>query len=816
MKNLSALSSQDKTPIILIATLTIVVVLAVVSLFPRLIDNVNAKAVSKAVDAIASAQADILNNDIDKFQKTLAEQVKSFGVLAVLQQAAPDALQTTAAQMQAANANFGVVAVRLIPASTDYSSMNLRFSQLDRLTSAGHNAAIYPEFYEEGGKKLLDFLLPVKDEAGKIVGFVLAIADDHVFNDDLEKLKPEMGSTLLQQKFAGGVAQIVYRSNTDSGMGQASHEIATQIPHWKVLVVPGAELIQDSTWSVVWQYAIQGLAVVFGFIVLFLLNRHAQQIVKKLHEQHVAPIQIKGARKVDKEAFVASTAQANDDAGLVDPLFQSGDVFDLDLDDDALEVRAVAPKPASTKTSINTSTENFATPTAIFRDYDIRGNADTDISDELAQRIGRAFASACLEKGHNSVALAGDGRLSTCRLKEAVRQGLLMSGCSVVDLGTVPTPLMNFATQTLSGTCCGMMVTASHNPAADNGFKMVIDGHTLASEEIQQLRERVQSGDFAEGEGEYTEQDVIDAYIDHVVSDVVLAGSYKVVIDCGNGVASVVAQRLLEELGCDVVPLYCDIDGSFPNHQPDPSELSNLNDLIETVKNENADLGVAFDGDGDRLAVVTSTGEIILPDCLMMLFAKDVVSRNPGADIVFDVKSTRRLNALISSCGGRPVMCKSGHSHIRNKMVETGAMLGGELSGHIFFKERWFGFDDGVYSAVRLIEIMSIRDQSLDDIFSTFPESFSTPEIRIAVPEDKKFSLVKRLTDSGEWGNGKVSTLDGVRVDFAKGWGLVRASNTAAALTLRFEADDAESLATVQNVFKQQLLQVDSSLSLPF
>jgi phosphomannomutase/phosphoglucomutase len=345
---------------------------------------------------------------------------------------------------------------------------------------------------------------------------------------------------------------------------------------------------------------------------------------------------------------------------------------------------------------------------------------------------------------------------------------------------------------------------------------MVIDGHTLAGDDIQRIRERVQAGGFSEGAGEYSEQDIVESYIEHIASDIVLAGSYKVVVDCGNGVASVVAPRLLEELGCDVVQLYCDVDGDFPNHAPDPSVLDNLNDLIETVKLEGADLGVAFDGDGDRLAVVTASGDIILPDSLLMLFARDVVSRNPGTDIVFDVKSTRRLNALISSCGGRPVMWKSGHSHIKNKMLETGAMLGGELSGHIFFKERWFGFDDGMYSAARLLEIMSIRDQDLDGIFAALPGASSTPEIRIAVPEDRKFSIIRSLTDKGEWGNGKVTTIDGVRVDFAKGWGLVRASNTSAALTLRFEADDGDALATVQHVFKQQLQLVDDTLALPF
>ena len=819
MKHLGALSSQERTPLILVAALTVAVALAVISLMPRYFDAINTTRLSKAVDAVATAQAQVLNADIDKFQTVLAAQVKSMALAQVFQQGDVDALQAAASQLQTANAQIGMVGARLIPAGNDYSSMGLRFSQLDRLTSAEHNATIYPEAFEENGKRVFDFLLPVKDEAGKIIGFVLAITDARVFSGDLEKVKPETGSTILQQRFVNGVAQVVFRSGPETGTAvQGSHEAETQVPHWKVLVIPGTALIDESTWSVIWQYIVQGIALCVCVLVFVLVNRRAVLLLKKAEAEHIAPIQIKGARKVDKEEFAASNAAQSDaDVGLMDPLFQSGDVFDLDLDDDILEVRAVDPKTAQPVKTTG-GTENFAVPAAIFRDYDIRGHADNELSDALATRIGRAFASACVEKGHTRVVLAGDGRLSTYRLKDAVREGLLMTGCSVVDIGTVPTPLMNFATQTLSGTSCGIMVTASHNPAADNGFKMVIDGHTLASEEIQNIRERVQTGNFCEGnsEGEYSEQDVIDAYIDHIVSDVVLAGSYKVVVDCGSGVSSVVAPRLLEELGCDVVPLYCDIDGTFPYHQPDPSVLSNLKDLIEAVKNEGADLGVAFDGDGDRLAVVTATGEVILPDCLMMLFAKDVVSRNPGTDIVFDVKSTRRLSALISSCGGRPVMCKSGHSHIRNKIVETGAMLGGELSGHIFFKERWFGFDDGVYSAVRLIEIMSIRDQSLDDIFATFPESFSTPEIRVAVPEDKKVSLVKRLADSGDWGNGKVSTLDGVRVDFAKGWGLVRASNTAAELTLRFEADDAESLATVQNVFKQQLQQVDSGLSLPF
>ena len=817
MKNLSALSGQQKTLTTVVVVVILVVAFATIIVLPNFIKEANRKKISEAVDAVAASQVAALNGQIEQLQLSLLVQAKEAGIAEVLQQTDVDALQIFAEKIQAASANVGVLRVRLIPSADRYSSMGLRFSQLDRLSMVKQGLTVYPEAFDQGGKKLVDFLVPVKDENGKIYGYILAVLDSQVFEKSFTGVKHEIGETLLQQKFNGGVTQTVFRYGKGGGLEQSSSPTASMVPHWRVVVVPGPQLIAENIISPLWQYAVQFAALMACFFALFLVNRRAAAVVKKAEVEHTTPIQIKGARKIDRTEFLESAAArvaADDD--LADPLFQSSDVFDLDFDDDdALEVRAMSSQPASAK-KISTGGDNFVTPPAIFRDYDIRGNADVDLSDELAMRIGQAFGSECIEKGQTNVVLAGDGRSSTPRLKAAVQQGLQAVGCNVTDIGEVPTPLMNFAANTLSGINSGIMVTASHNQAADNGFKMVIDGHTLASEEIQRIKERVQSGDFCEGEGEYKELDIIDDYIEHIVSDIVLAGSYKVVVDCGNGIASVVAPRLLEELGCDVVQLYCDVDGDFPNHAPDPSVLENLNDLIEAVKLEGADIGVAFDGDGDRLAVVTASGEIILPDCLLMLFARDVVSRNPGTDIVFDVKSTRRLNALISSCGGRPVMWKSGHSHIKNKMLETGAMLGGELSGHIFFKERWFGFDDGMYSAARLLEIMSIRDQDLDSIFAALPVSSSTPEIRIAVSEDKKFSIVKSLADNGEWGNGKVTTIDGVRVDFAKGWGLVRASNTAAELTMRFEADDGDSLATVQNVFKQQLQLVDNALRLPF
>jgi phosphomannomutase/phosphoglucomutase len=815
VKNLGALSTQQKTLTVAVAGLILVVAVAVIGFLPGFLDGINKKKISESVNSIAASQIALLNAKIEQLQQSLVAPTKETGVIDALQQGDAGNLAAIAEKIQADSASLGVVRMRLIPAGGDYSSMELRFSQLDRLAVLQKGAVIHPEAFNENGKMLFDILVPIKDESGKIYGYILAVLDGQIFEKTFSQSDPAVAEVVLQQKFNNGITQVVFRSGKGTELEQASEPMESLVPHWRVVVVPGAQLIEENSLSSFWQYAVQLSALAACFFALYIVNRRVAVVVKKAEVEHTTPIQIKGARKIDRSdvANVSSASGVDDD--LADPLFQVGDVFDLDLDDDVLEVRASTSK-ASSSPKAAAGSDNFVVPWTIFRDYDIRGNADSDISDELAMRVGQAFGSECIEKGQDSVVLAGDGRLSTPRLKDAVRQGLQASGCNVIDIGIVPTPLMNFAANTLSGVRSGIMVTASHNQASDNGFKMVIDGHTLASDDIQSIKERVQTGSFCEGEGEYQEQEIIDEYIEHIISDIVLAGSYKVVVDCGNGIAGVVAPRLLEELGCDVIQLHCDVDGNFPNHAPDPSVLENLNDLIEAVKLEGADLGVAFDGDGDRLAVVTASGEIILPDCLLMLFARDVVSRNPGTDIVFDVKSTRRLNALISSCGGRPVMWKSGHSHIKNKMAETGAMLGGELSGHIFFKERWFGFDDGMYSAARLLEIMSIRDQDLDSIFAALPSAASTPEIRIVVSEEEKFSIVKSLAENGEWGNGKVTTIDGVRVDFAKGWGLVRASNTSAALTLRFEADDNDSLATVQHVFKQQLLLVYSELRLPF
>lgn len=813
--------AQQHKKLIVGAVILVICVVAyiAVGVLPGIFNDANVRHIKEMANSLAEQQARSIDAQVARIQGDLqaALVLPDSGVNAALQQGTPDVLQSAVDKLRATNPE--ILQAQLIPAGANYAAAGLRFSQIDRLRKADQGAPLYPEAFRENDRFLFDVILPVKNENGKALGYLIAVFNVQVFKNSLLQVAPEQAQTIFYQKFDQQNAMKVFslgENGESRGMGD---NIKTSTPHWNVQIVLGTQLLKDAIVSPMLLFSAQALAIISSLLALMFVHKRTRIHSAKAEEEHVTPIQIKAARKIDKASLSGDSLELDelekqDNQEQADPLFQNTDVLDLDEGEDFLDFRRTSVKDdAPTKIL---KQEVFDISASIFRDYDIRGNAEAEISDEVAHRIGRAFGSECREHGQQNVLLAGDGRLSTPRLKAAVQQGLLESGCNVIDLGNVPTPLMYFAANTVQHATSGIMVTASHNPAADNGFKMVIDNHTLASEEIQKLLARVKASDFAEGQGEVSQLDIVPAYVSHVANDIVLAGSYKVVLDCGNGIAGNVAPRLLEELGCDVVRLYCDIDGSFPNHAPDPSVMENLSDLVAKVQSENADLGIALDGDGDRLTVVTATGKIILPDLLLMLFAKDIVSRNPGSDVVFDVKCTRRLNALISSYGGRPVMWKSGHSHIKNKMIESGALLGGELSGHIFFKERWYGFDDGMYASARLLEIMSIRDQDLDGIFAAFPDSASTPEIRIAVPEEKKFSIIERLVEKGEWGNGKCTTLDGIRVDFAKGWGLVRASNTSAALTLRFEADDQETLATVQHVFRQQLMQVDKGLRLPF
>ena len=452
---------------------------------------------------------------------------------------------------------------------------------------------------------------------------------------------------------------------------------------------------------------------------------------------------------------------------------------------------------------------------SIFRAYDIRGVVDKTLTTAAVQLIGRAIGSEALQRGRDTIVVGRDGRLSGPTLSGALIEGIISTGCNVKDIGCVPTPVLYFATYYLD-TQSGVVVTGSHNPPDYNGLKIVIDGETLSGESIQELRERIEAGNFISGQGSVETIDVLPDYIERIRGDVKLSRPLKVVIDCGNGVAGGVAPELFRGLGCDVTELFCEVDGNFPNHHPDPSKAENLKDLIKAVQDSAADIGLAFDGDGDRLGVVTSTGAVIWPDRVLMLYAMDILERNPGGLIIYDVKCTRFLDGVIREHGGKPLMWKTGHSFIKAKMKESGALLAGEMSGHIFIKERWYGFDDGLYAAARLCEILAKDPRSSTEVFADLPDSVNTPELNITMQEGEPPVFIERLLENAHFEGASVSTIDGLRADFEDGWGLVRSSNTTPVLVLRFEADNEAALQRIMGEFRRVLLQVDAGLSLPF
>jgi phosphomannomutase/phosphoglucomutase len=454
-------------------------------------------------------------------------------------------------------------------------------------------------------------------------------------------------------------------------------------------------------------------------------------------------------------------------------------------------------------------------PQEIFKAYDIRGIVGKTLTPEIVEVIGQAIGSEAMARRQSQIVIGYDGRLSGPELAAALARGIRKSGIHVIDIGMVATPMVYFAACHL-GTNCGVMVTGSHNPTDYNGLKMVLGGETLSGEAIQGLRQRIELGDLFEGAGSYSKQDIAQTYIDCIVSDVKLARPMKIAVDCGNGVAGAYAGKLFRALGCEVQELFCEVDGHFPNHHPDPSVPENLGDLIQALNSGKAELGLAFDGDGDRLGVVTKDGAIIYPDRQLMLFAADVLSRQPGATIIYDIKSTRNLHPWITGHGGKPLMWKTGHSLMKAKLKETGAALAGEMSGHVFFKERWYGFDDGLYTGARLLEILS-RSADPSAVLNNLPDSVSTPEQHIQMKEGEPHVLIARLQQEAKFeGAQNIVTIDGLRVEYADGFGLMRPSNTTPVVVLRFEADNANALKRIQGQFRQVILTAAPDAKLPF
>ena len=451
----------------------------------------------------------------------------------------------------------------------------------------------------------------------------------------------------------------------------------------------------------------------------------------------------------------------------------------------------------------------------IFKAYDIRGIIGSTLDSSVAQRIGQAFGSAILAKGGKTVVIGRDGRLSGPELSTALAAGLQAAGIDVVDLGMVATPMVYFGTHVLEAQS-GIMVTGSHNPPDYNGFKMVLEGEAIHGETIQSLHQAIENGAVAQGSGSYRTHDIREAYLQRISSDVKLARPMKIAIDCGNGVAGAFVGDLYCALGCEVIELFCEVDGHFPNHHPDPAHPENLQDLIRCLQETDAEIGLAFDGDGDRLGLVTKDGQIIFPDRQLMLFAQDTLTRHPGREILYDVKCTRHLAPWITANGGQPLMWKTGHSLVKAKLRETGAPLGGEMSGHIFFKDRWYGFDDGLYAGARMLELLS-READPSALLNALPQSSSTPELHLHLAEGENVTLIEKLQRDAKFsGASEIITIDGLRVEYPDGFGLARSSNTTPVVVMRFEAETPEALARIQDEFRRVIVAAKPDAQLPF
>ncbi|MCC2638829.1 MAG: algC [Moraxellaceae bacterium] len=753
--------------------------------------------------------------------------------------ALPDAdllpyVQTSAEADTGLLARFpGALFARVMPLALDPATPSgLSYAQQDMVLrlAAGKEANPEISFFENGAIKsqVVTFGRVLKGEDGRPAGVLLLGFSFTPLANALKSFAPDAGAIELTQKVGNEKASIL---KSGEGVAQPGDSGATPNPGWELHFSPAASLggSHDSS-SILLLFA--GLvplvagACAIGCVLLLQrrsradlqgINSYCENFFHYGNRQRPALNYSDSARLLGDLDRYGAELRAGRVGAKGTPGDELGDMSIADGESSGLfaAAPAPAPRPARAPAAAPAAPQPAALRTEIFRAYDIRGVVGEGLTREVARSLGQAIGSEAAARGEQTVVVGRDGRLSGPDLVAGLIEGLRACGRDVIDVGMVPTPVLYFAAKTI-GTGSGVMVTGSHNPANYNGFKIMLAGDTLAGDEIQDLRARIEKGNFTAGSGGLNQANVAQDYVDRVSTDIALARPLNIVVDAGNGAAGPIGLRVLEALGCNVTPLYCDVDGNFPNHHPDPSKPENLEDLVRAVASNGADIGIAFDGDGDRIGVVTAQGKMIFPDRLMMLYAKHVLTTNPGADIIFDVKCTRDLRALITTMGGRPVMCKTGHSFIKAKLKETGALLAGEMSGHIFFNDRWFGFDDAVYSAARLLEILSLESGTSDEVFAEFPENPSTPEINIPVSDESKFGFMETLRAQARFPDGNVITIDGLRVEFADGWGLVRASNTTPCLVARFEGRTPEALAAVQTKFRTLLAGVDASLQIPF
>jgi len=798
-------------------------------------------AAEKRHEASRQVEADSAQQRLNRYFTAQQDQVQAIANQPHVLRGLPGDTGTEALASQLQTALPGASSVFVFPygdiprAGNNGSLLGFAGAELARRAEKG--LPLQPDAFPRDGVWYIQFAAPVRNPVSNaVVGTVLAVFDADILQPMLTVSNGRLGGQLaLVQTISGSSGTVASAGN---GNGPSETRTLTN-PDWSV--VYQAASAPEPVVSPMALALLIGIPALLAALLVWMLLAAAQRSIREdmsaliqwahkafvgerlrlpaLHWDTVASagevlhrLSLAVDSRVNKAGEngngkpARASALASDSAA---PMFQD-DIPDVDMMDGDEDVLGFGDAPMFDDELFDEDEPVLAETTQvdvrpeIFRAYDIRGIVGDNLTEDVVEVIGRAIGSEATDRGVTSLCIGYDGRHSSPGLADALARGVLSTGCSVIEVGAVPTPVLYFAAHHLE-TGSGVMVTGSHNPANYNGLKIMLGGETLSGDAIQKLYDRIQNTDFSAGQGELSREDVRRAYLDRIVGDIAVAAPLKVVVDAGNGIAGELGPMLLEELGCEVTPLHCDVDGDFPNHHPDPGKPENLQDLIAKVQETGADIGLAFDGDGDRLGVVTNSGKIIWPDRLLMLFARDVVSRNPGADVLYDVKCSRRLAGVISEAGGRPIMWKSGHSLMKAKMQETGALLAGELSGHIFFAERWYGFDDGLYTAARLLEILGIEDRHSDEVFEDFPEDISTPELNVQVTESDKFAIIERLEQQADFGDGNVSTIDGLRVDYTDGWGLCRASNTTPVLVLRFEAENEDALERIKSVFREQL-----------
>ncbi len=800
-----------------------------------------------SADAIAKSVALTISEQIDLLNLTLDKIAIDPEVITAVTAADTSLLNTTATKLEKYVPN--ILKIRLLlPGVSDLDEKSvpkMGFADLDMVKEAftdnqfpGIQGDIGPDRHLAITRKIL--------KNNQVIGVILASLNYDFIDQTIKRSKIENGHIELKQ------AALVIGSSGSNSASINSQQLQIKVPNtnWE-LTYWYSEGANFGEFTLIFSFIIiPALLVMLAFFIGYrrlsnMISADLSSVMKAFKDMMTTKLQ--GNYPVimpEMHAVISTLAQfkrvmdnqdnesilKEDDDLHLDGFFDESVNFNFSepliidhLEDEMPKSEAhhepqttaveTAPKPLDLPIEIKINDPKDA----IFRAYDIRGIVGKSLTNEIVYNIGRALGTEAKKHHVNTLVMGRDGRTSSPSLAESLAKGILTTGCHVLDIGMVPTPILYFVAQHTEGRS-GVMITGSHNPVDYNGLKMVINGETLAEDRIQQLRQCIEKQSYATGQAGSIEQNQSAAheYIGTIADSIRVNKPMVVALDCGNGVGGEVGPALLKALGCEVIELFCDIDGTFPNHHPDPSKPENLFELIETVKHYKADLGIAFDGDGDRLGVIDSNGKIIWPDRQMMLFAKDVLAGKPGSEIIYDVKCTRHLADQITKFGGRPVMWKTGHSFMKAKLKETGAKLAGEMSGHIFFNDRWFGFDDALYSAARLIEILSKDDRSTAEVFEQFPDSINTPELNVELVEGENFKFIESMFAEAHFTTGKINNIDGMRVDFANGWGLVRASNTTPSLVIRFEADTKEALLSIQEQFRELMKKVKPDIMLPF